>query len=1112
MTIVSLCLFICGLTFGSSAVRAESSSLVTLETSDKGSVALSDPRDLRTWTVVGEGAVEGTSTDSIGVTYVSPKQLALVLRPPRPIVLSDKVESLSCWFARRAGDFTLAFQVQDSNGKVHELPVRTSRPTGGAVSWKKKKYLEWSLWTQAVSWSLAPNAVTEVESRVLPEFLDATKKLIWPRPLSIVGLKIQPAAHAAWDAPSSGEDVKHGKGALWLTQLQIKEKNAFAADWSWIFPARLRSGYDESPTLFPDDLTELNGKVEYSVEVRKGYQGPVIWHEQGVKSINRANPAQLYADRIVLPRLPAGRYFINSRTWKPDGALDAERLMLELIVVQQKQKVALESSMPDLSLESGQKSNVFPSDTEEASITLKVASSALSTNKESKLWHVKVIDYNSELVMERDVADLGGFSMKCPVRAGMEYFASAELKDTANVYNRAHLHFGVANAPEDLHKQKDSPPPPTRDKYLNGQVHLNAEFWIGSRSDNYPWVNGVDPKSFDRWLQQAVQAGVSVIAVGDAWGNHEMLPGVFQWSEVDREIEAARRYGLKVILAYSADGVAIARCFPFPLWIDAELQRDQSGNAPFLNFHPSYWDANIRNGWKNYYQKLASHVASSPDVVGYRLDNYALTGKPGSWGVNPFRIDYSEAAQKAFSVWLSDSKKPSIPMGKLFYIPGIPESELPGLDSSTGFREFVNFNTYTSQTRLEDLFAAIRSQDHVRQIQVDQKPFPYAIEAAIPTLKDGGVLKNEDSPTFNAAALRSMAIQAGVSYVEELHNHMPTSRSIADSVNFWSSYLSKGVFWLLRWHPDMISKMPLVLPKGDGSQRTEEAMLDYVKATQPHWQEWIKAVGAEPKILVFGSRAQGLLGNSRAGQEYGIGGIETFNALCSSHQVPCHFADEYADWVDLAKFDLVFACGEIVTEHGMDRLENYARKGGKLVLVGPVGKYCPDKLIERDLLQKRLAGLSNVKKIETPKRFDSQGKQDWSSPYSFNSSQLDPLLSWASFRRDVEVISDPASGFECQRRNSGDGNTVYVGVMRRWRGSYLGNIERDTDLTAKYGKLGGKVIVSKLSPGDWKVEQFHRGSKDIGRIKTSDGNLSFEVDPALAGEVQLYRCKRVTSN
>ena len=159
----------------------------------------------------------------------------------------------------------------------------------------------------------------------------------------------------------------------------------------------------------------------------------------------------------------------------------------------------------------------------------------------------------------------------------------------------------------------------------------------------------------------------------------------------------------------------------------------------------------------------------------------------------------------------------------------------------------MKFSSYTIDTSIEDQFNAIRSNDDKRPVIVDQKPFAYAIEAAIPTLKNGGALKNEDSPNLKMAALRSMCCQANVPYVEELHNHMPTSMGITDATDFWGGYHSKTLFWLFRGHLRLLVDKAPKITKGSWVQLTENRMLDYLAETRPAWSEWISATEPEPK-------------------------------------------------------------------------------------------------------------------------------------------------------------------------------------------------------------------------------------------------------------------------
>lgn len=1083
---------------------------------------------LARWTAGPAARVEAMADGLLRVDYESPAREPVRLAPRAPVILPGDLKNLSVWCARAKGDFSLGFDIIDAAGAHHELKVSTSRlPHGGPVGWDQKRAREWSIWSQAISYRV--NTPADIGARVLPEFLDATRALEWPRPLALAGIVIRPAASPAYDVIGEGAAVKAGVGQLYLADLAAVTRDGFEAEWSWAFFSRCRQGRDESPVLFPDDLTVLDEAVRHEVVVRRGYQGDVVWRGRGEGTSDRKDPAALYRGRITLPELPRGRYFVDTKVWRPDGTFVEARRYLELVVLQNRHAPVVRGSdagEDSLRIISGRPSEVFPSDTTlaELSVPIPVSVRERFSAKDKARLFVSVVDYDNRSVL-RENHPLGAgdevVRFKLPVDAGMEYFVVAELLDDGRLLDSAQLHVGVESLPESAVSTEIPAEVPDRDDALSGQVHYNAEYWVGDRSSRvFPWITDTDREAYDLFLDQAVRAGAKSVSIGDLWGNHEMLPGVFQWRELDRRIAAAASRGLKVFLAYTADG-SEGRRFDFPMWLDAAPRLDQSGNPQSRSFAPSWWDPAVREGWLRYYRRLVEHVRTNPNVIGYRLSNYQLAAKTAGWGVDPFRLDYSEPARREFSRWAASwggdaGNQPSPKMGALFSLPGVMERDLPSPDLSRDFRAFVDFATYSHHARLADFFATIRALDPRRQIQVDQKPFPYAIERSIPLLRDGGVLKNEDSPTFNAAMLRSMCVQAGVPYAEELHNHMPTSRAISDATNFWHSYLSDHLFWLMRWMPSMVVKGEVKPPADGFSQKTPEALLDYQRETLPNWEEWIRAKESAPEVLVYGSRADRLLGDWRTGGDYGIAGATTFQALFSWHQVPSHFGDEYTDWVRFDRFKAVFVCGEVMAWRAIERVAEHARAGGRIVLVGAAGKYCPERPSERDVLAGVLGKIpgAQVMSLPEPKRRGSADVPEWQAPYGFDTAALDAVLKWAEVDRLARVSADPATRdarFECQLRRSADGDTVYVAVMRSWIGGYHNNIENEGALLDKYGLVAGEVTVVGLTDGAWSVQQFHREAKYLGVAMASSGVLSFKVDATQAGEVRLYRLSRVAA-
>lgn len=1081
------------------------------------------------------------SPEVLRVDYQSPKLAGIVLAPPDRVQLPDGIRDLSLWFARAEGDFTLAFQIRDASGALHEIKTPTSRMRdAGMVGWQPARVREWSMWTQARSHRI--NVSADISERVLAEFQDATRAKVWATPLELAGIIIKPASAPAFDASSLGgaktaEAVKSGNGSLFVADLVAHTKNKLEADSAWYFYARSRTGRETPPAVFLDDMTDWSaGIASYEVIVRRGYQGSVVWRATGKGSADRKNPAALFRSRVVLPQLPQGRYFLDTKAWRPDGTLLEERQFLHLLVTRNDGETPAfpkPDEAPLFQIHTGMTSHVFPPETEQVKLDISVPATRGADGV-----RIKIVDFYNRVLLQEKLPlpspSESSLVVSLPVKAGGEYFAEAELRDEKNGRNldKTVLHFGVANRPES--SRGDIPAGvPDRDTVLNGQFHFSAESWDGDRSSSsFPWTawDAPDARDFEKFCEQAVRAGAKSINLNDLWGSHEMLPGVYQWQELDRLIDRAAAHGLKVFLAYTV-GTRRSR-FDFPLWLDAVPRVDQAGDIEGLErgmYWPSWWDDAAREGWLRYYHRLVEHVRTNPNVIGYRLSNYQLSGFTAGWGADPMRLEYSKPAQREFARWAAgdEGKRFGVSRpGALFYVPGTPENQVSGPDLSPDWQSFVAFSTHSHHSRLTDFFTTIRSLDKRRQIQVDQKPFPWAMERSIPLLRDGGVLKNEDSPTFSAAALRSMSRQAGVPYAEEFHGHFPTSRAIADATNFWHSYLSDTIFWLARWETMRMISVKEAEKKGGwenvklSGQMAPETMLDFARDAQPAWERWLRADEAAPQVLVFGSRAAEMLGNWKTGNDYGIAGMREFSALFQQHQIPVHFADEYATWSQLGRFKTVFVCGEIMTEEAIARIVTHVRDGGKIVVVGNAGKYCPQRPAERDVLKAELEKLaadhgSQIRRIADLRRVVETGIPEWLAAFRFDESALAEILKWAGVAQRISVTSDDTDAhggagarFECQLRTGKDSNLL-VAVLRKWPGGYM-KIEHDHALRKQYGVAAGRVQVREIKDGAWRVETFHREKKVLGIFQAKDGVLSFDTGSLEAGEAVLFSLSPAT--
>ena len=116
------------------------------------------------------------------------------------------------------------------------------------------------------------------------------------------------------------------------------------------------------------------------------------------------------------------------------------------------------------------------------------------------------------------------------------------------------------------------------------------------------------------------EAGMNVIRIAEfTWSTEEPEPGVFNLAHVDRALEAAARYDIKVIIGTPTAAV--------PSWL-VELDphvlavQDNTGQAKY----GARQNMDIVNGTYRFYaeriiRKLISHTAPHPQVIGFQVDN-----------------------------------------------------------------------------------------------------------------------------------------------------------------------------------------------------------------------------------------------------------------------------------------------------------------------------------------------------------------------------------------------------------------------------------------------------------------------------------------------------------
>jgi beta-galactosidase len=123
----------------------------------------------------------------------------------------------------------------------------------------------------------------------------------------------------------------------------------------------------------------------------------------------------------------------------------------------------------------------------------------------------------------------------------------------------------------------------------------------------------------DQDIAMMKAANINVLRIAEStWSTEEPQPGVFDFSHIDRVLDATERAGISVIIGTPTYAV--------PSWL-TRLDPEVIAHTP--NGQPGYGPRqimNITNGTYRYYgeriiRKLIAHVANRPNIIGYQVDN-----------------------------------------------------------------------------------------------------------------------------------------------------------------------------------------------------------------------------------------------------------------------------------------------------------------------------------------------------------------------------------------------------------------------------------------------------------------------------------------------------------
>lgn len=123
----------------------------------------------------------------------------------------------------------------------------------------------------------------------------------------------------------------------------------------------------------------------------------------------------------------------------------------------------------------------------------------------------------------------------------------------------------------------------------------------------------------DQDIQMMVQAHINVVRIGEStWGTYEKQDGEFDFSSLDKVLDAMHAAGISVIVGTPTYAIPtwLAKKYP-DVMVQIDGKRQPYGARQIFDItHPAY----LRYA-ERIIRKMIAHVANHPAVIGYQVDN-----------------------------------------------------------------------------------------------------------------------------------------------------------------------------------------------------------------------------------------------------------------------------------------------------------------------------------------------------------------------------------------------------------------------------------------------------------------------------------------------------------
>jgi len=149
---------------------------------------------------------------------------------------------------------------------------------------------------------------------------------------------------------------------------------------------------------------------------------------------------------------------------------------------------------------------------------------------------------------------------------------------------------------------------------LNAQYKANKLLFGVAYYDEYMPYNRLDKD-----VEMMKAAGINVVRIAEStWGTVEPQDGAYDFSHIDRVLDAMNKAGISVIIGTPTYAVPtwLAKKYPDVLAITARGQNQYGArqNMDITNVHFKYYAERV-------IRKIMEHVKNHPAIIGYQLDN-----------------------------------------------------------------------------------------------------------------------------------------------------------------------------------------------------------------------------------------------------------------------------------------------------------------------------------------------------------------------------------------------------------------------------------------------------------------------------------------------------------